>query len=81
MIVESVGNLEVSTGRTDLDFIWNILASLVSPLLVIIGRFFKFTIAVIMTTFVNLVLYVPHYQLLIKKMVKVSLKEYTLAFF
>jgi len=34
-----------------------------------------------MITLVNLVLYVPHYQLLIKKMVKVSLKEYTLAFF
>ena len=81
MIVESVGDLEVANTSTDLDFKWYILASLVSPLLVILGLFFNITITAIMITLVNLVLYVAHYQLLIKKMVKISLKAYTLAFF
>ncbi|TQO37354.1 hypothetical protein GQ41_1957 [Arenibacter algicola] len=39
MLIEGVGNLEVATVSRDLDFKYYILPSLVSSLLVIVGRF------------------------------------------
>jgi len=77
----NVGNLVVATGRTDLDFNWNIITFFVTPLFVWIGSQFGIVGVAVMMSVSMVFLYIPSYFYLIKKMVNVSLIEYSEAFF
>ncbi|MBU2950242.1 MOP flippase family protein [Tamlana agarivorans] len=74
-----VGALVTATGRTDLEFYWNILALCVVPLIVYISSFMGVNgIAIGLSLFMLLAFY-PFYKLLISKMISCSFKEYTKA--
>lgn len=77
----NVGNLVVATGKTHLDFNWNILTLFVTPLFVLIGSQFGITAVAIMMSFSMIFLYIPSYYYLIKRMIDASLMEYSKAYF
>jgi len=77
----NVGNLVVATGRTDLDFKWNLLTFIVTPLFVLIGSQFGIIGVAVMMSLSMVFLYIPSYFYLIKRMINVSLIEYSKAFF
>lgn len=77
----NVGNLVVATGKTNLDFKWNLLTFFVTPLFVLIGVQFDIIGVAIMMSLSMIFLYVPSYYYMIKKMINVSLSEYSKAFF
>jgi len=77
----NVGNLVVATGKTYLDFNWNILTLFVTPLFVLIGSQFGIIGVAIMMSLSMIFLYIPSYYYLIKKMINASLIEYSKAYF
>lgn len=77
----NIGNLIIATGKTKLDFKWNILTFVVTPLFVLIGSQFGIIGVAIMMSLSMVFLYIPSYFYLIKKMIDVSLFEYSKAFF
>ena len=76
-----VGSLVVATGRTDLEFIWNMLTLLVLPLFIFIGSQYSIIYVTISITFGMFVLFIPSWRVLIFKMTGASLKEYLGAIF
>lgn len=76
-----VGSLVVATGRTDLDFMWNIVSLLVMPLFIYVGSLFSIVGVTISITLAMMVLYYPAWKLLVYKLTQASFKEYFLACF
>lgn len=76
-----VGNLVVATGRTDLDFKWNLMTFFVTPAFVIIGAQFSIELVAIMITLNSILLFVPSWHFYIRRLIDVSLLEYVQAFF
>lgn len=76
-----VGNLVVATGRTDLDFKWNLISLFVTPAFVIVGAQFSIEWVAIMITLNSIVLFVPSWHFYIRRLIDVSLLEYAQAFF
>jgi O-antigen/teichoic acid export membrane protein len=71
-----VGSLVIATGRTDLEFYWNIISLLLMPLSIYIGSFYgKEGVAWALSLFVFFSIY-PFFKLLITKMIPVSFSEY-----
>lgn len=78
----NIGNLIVATGRTDLDFNWNLYNFFVTPLFIYIGCFYGITGVAIAITINAIVLYIPSYLLLVKPLFdNITLLEYTKSFF
>lgn len=76
-----VGSLVVATGRTDLEFVWNIITLLITPLFIYIGSFYGIVGVTVSITFVMIVLYYPGWKLLVYKLTKSSFAEYFRACF
>jgi len=76
-----VGSLVVATGRTDLDFMWNIVSLLVMPLFIYIGSLYGIVGVTISITFAMITLYYPAWKLLVHKLTQASFKEYFKACF
>jgi len=76
-----VGSLVVATGRTDLDFMWNIVSLLVMPLFIYVGSLFSIVGVTISITLAMMVLYYPAWRLLVYRLTQASFKEYFLACF
>lgn len=74
-----IGSLVIATGRTDLEFIWNVLTLLVIPLFIFIGSLYGINGVAISLTFSMLLLYYPAWRLLVYKLTHASFKEYLLA--
>lgn len=73
----NVGNLVIATGRTDLDFKWNVLTLFVTPLFVYLGAFYGVIGVAGMLSFSMVILFYPSYCFFIKRMLpSVSWKEY-----
>ena len=71
-----VGSLVVATGKTDLDFYWNIFSLLVMPVCIYIGSFYgQNGVAWALSIFMFLAIY-PFYKLLITKMIPISFTDY-----
>lgn len=85
MIFRSIGNpigsLVVATGRTDLDFNWNIITLIVTPLAVFIGSIFGLEGVTYALCISMIFLYYPSWRFLVKKMVDISFLEYVKACF
>src|SRR5690606_38018707 len=83
MIIRSIGNpvgaLVVATGRTDLEFLWNLLVLLIVPVAIWIGSLFGIEGVVYSILLSRLVLFVPSWYILIWRTVGIPLKDYTLA--
>jgi len=71
-----LGSLIVATGRTDLGFIWNLLTLLVMPMAVIIGSQLSIEWVAGCLTIAMVVLFVPCWWFLVRKMIDIQLKTY-----
>ncbi|EHO09923.1 MOP flippase family protein [Myroides odoratimimus] len=85
MIFRSIGNpvgsLVIATGRTDLDFYWNILLLFIMPVFIYLGSFFGIIGVTISLVVSMIVLYIPAWKIFIDKLLGVSLKDYVRACF
>jgi O-antigen/teichoic acid export membrane protein len=71
-----VGSLVVATGRTDLEFYWNVIALAIMPGLIYFGSFYGiYGIAWSLSIFMVIAIY-PFWKFLITKMIKVTFSEY-----
>jgi len=80
VIFRSIGNpvisLIVATGRTDLNFVWNLVTLAIMPLAVFIGGQFSIEGVAISQLIAILLLFVPNWWFLIRKMIDVKLTTY-----
>lgn len=85
MLIRSIGNpigsLIIATGRTDLEFKWNLFTLIVTPVFVLIGAQKSLELSAIMVTLSMIVLFIPSWWFLLRKTIDVTFKEYLLAIF
>jgi O-antigen/teichoic acid export membrane protein len=74
-----IGSLVIATGRTDLEFYWNLITLILMPISVIIGAQFSLEGVAISLTITMLVMLFPSWFFLIKKLLRASFKEYLIA--
>jgi O-antigen/teichoic acid export membrane protein len=77
----SVGNLVTATGRTDLEFWWNILNLIITPTVIFIAAQFSIKVVAIAVTGLSAMLYYPSWRFFVKRLLNVSFMEYSKAFF
>lgn len=75
-VASPVGSLVVATGRTDLEFYWNVFVLLVSPVAIFIGAQFSVEMVALSLVIVMTILLIPAWKLLINKLCGASLSEY-----
>ncbi|MBB1140538.1 MOP flippase family protein [Myroides sp. WP-1] len=71
-----VGSLVIATGRTDLDFYWNLLLLLIMPIFIYVGSLFGIIGVTLSLVLAMIVLYIPSWKLFISKLLDVSLMDY-----
>lgn len=85
MIVRSVGNpigsLTIATGKTYLEFYWNIGMLFITPLIIYIGALGNIYTSCIMLTCVFILSIYPFWKFVVSKMIDVSFSDYLKACF
>lgn len=76
-----VGSLVVATGRTDLEFFWNLITLLIMPLFILVGVQYGIVYVAIAVTMAMVILYIPAWKFLIHKLIGATFKEYFYASF
>ena len=77
-----LGSLVIATGRTDVEFYWNLLLLLIVPLVVFVGaNFYTIEIVTICLVIMMLLLTFLAWKLVLTKLIKVGFKEYFSALF
>ena len=76
VIGNPIGSLLIATGRTDLDFYWNIFTLIVLPIAILFGAQFSIEYVALCITGAMLILLVPSWYFMIFKLTGASLKEY-----
>lgn len=76
-----IGSLVIATGRTDLEFYWNMLNLLIMPLFIYFGANYGIEQVAYSLVLVVVVLFIPSWRLLTYKMTGASFKEYLTAIF
>jgi len=76
-----IGSLVVATGRTDLEFYWNMLNLLIMPLFIYFGASYGIEQVAYSLVLAVFILFVPSWRLLTFKMTRASFKEYLTAIF
>jgi PST family polysaccharide transporter/teichuronic acid exporter len=80
MVFRSIGNpigsLVIATGRTDIEFLWNIFLLILIPFVVYFGSLFGIVGVTISLTVTMGLLFVPSWYFLVRKMTGATLKEY-----
>tara|TARA_B100000214_G_scaffold124414_1_gene88302 strand:- start:3944 stop:5224 length:1281 start_codon:yes stop_codon:yes gene_type:complete len=71
-----VGSLVIATGRTDIEFLWNVVLLLIMPIIVYVGSTFGITHVTIALTLFMILLFLPSWYFLIRKMSGATLREY-----
>lgn len=71
-----VGSLVIATGRTNLEFYWNLLVLIVMPAAIFISVSFSIEIVAISLCITTLLLKIPFWKLLINRLCGASLTEY-----
>lgn len=79
IIGNPIGSLLIATGRTDLDFYWNIFTLMVLPIAILIGAQYSIEYVAISITVAMFILVVPSWYFLILKLTGASLSEYLLS--
>lgn len=74
-----IGSLVIATGRTDMEFKWNIMNLLIMPVFIYVGSSFGINGVAVALTMVMAVLFVPSWKYLVYEMTNASLKEYVKA--
>jgi O-antigen/teichoic acid export membrane protein len=71
-----IGSLVIATGRTDIEFIWNLVLLILMPIVVFVGSMFGIVEVAIALTVAIVLLFVPSWYFLVRKMTGATLKEY-----
>lgn len=71
-----VGSLVTATGKTNLEFYWNLLTLLVTPVFIYAGSYYGVNGAAWGITLSMAVLFIPAWRLLVHRMTGAGLKEY-----
>ncbi len=74
-----VGSLVIATGRTDLEFFWNVFTLIFLPIAIILGAQFSIEAVAIAITVAMAILLVPSWRFLVYRLTGASLKEYLVA--
>jgi len=75
-VFNPVGSLVVATGRTDLEFYWNLFTFAFIPIAIIIGSRFSIEGVALGMLFAMILLFVPFWWFLIRRMINVDLITY-----
>lgn len=75
-----VGSLLTATGRTDMDFYWNLFVLLVTPIAIYIGVQYSIELVALSLLIASLVLLYPYWRFLIFKLCGASAREFFLSF-
>lgn len=76
-----VGSLVIATGRTDLDFYWNLLLLFIMPIFIYLGSLFGVIGVSLSLVCAMIVLYIPSWKMFVNKLLDVELLEYFKACF
>lgn len=71
-----IGSLVVATGKTHLEFVWNMLNLMVMPIFIYIGARLGIVEVAISLTAAMVILFIPSWRMLVHKMTNATLKEY-----
>jgi PST family polysaccharide transporter/teichuronic acid exporter len=71
-----VGSLVVATGRTDLEFYWNVTLLALMPIVIYLASQFSIETVAFAILTATIILFIPGWWFLIYKMIKVDLKTY-----
>ena len=71
-----IGSLVIATGRTDLDFYWSMFTLAIMPVAVVIGSQYSIEWVAISITLAMILLLVPNWWFLTRKMIEVSFRNY-----
>lgn len=84
MFLRSVGNpvgsLVVATGKTDLEFYWNLFVLFVTPIAIYIGAQYSIEVVALSMLMASLILLYPFWRFLIFKLCGATAKEFFLSF-
>tara|TARA_B110000116_G_C16358520_1_gene368717 strand:- start:273 stop:569 length:297 start_codon:yes stop_codon:yes gene_type:complete len=75
-ILNPIGSLVVATGRTDIEFIWNIVLLTLMPIVICAGSMLGIVEVTIALTLTMILLFLPSWYFLVRKMSGATLKEY-----
>ena len=76
-----IGSLVIATGRTDLEFYWNMLNLLLMPVFIYIGSIYGIEHVAFSLVLAAFILFVPSWRVLTYKMTGAAFKEYLAAIF
>jgi PST family polysaccharide transporter/teichuronic acid exporter len=74
-----IGSLIIATGKTKLEFYWNIAVLLIIPIFVFVAAQFNITMVAWSLSLASLLLFYPSWKLLVYKIIGGTFKEYVLA--
>lgn len=75
-ILNPIGSLVVATGRTDIEFLWNTVLLILMPIVVYVGAMFGIVEVSVALTVAMILLFLPSWYFLVRKMCGATLKEY-----
>ena len=75
-----VGSLVIATGRTDLEFYWNLFTLSIMPIIIYTASQFSVVIVTISISVAMVLLTIPAWYFMIRKMIRVGLREYLVNF-
>ena len=71
-----IGSLVIATGRTDIEFYWNLIALFVLPIAIIIGSYYSIEMVVVAMSLSMFILLVPSWYFLVYRLTGATLSEY-----
>jgi len=71
-----IGSLVIATGKTHLEFVWNLFTLLIMPIFIYIGAQYSIEYVAIAIVMAMVVLFIPNWWYLPRQMIQVSLTEY-----
>ena len=74
-----IGSLVIATGRTDLEFYWNLITLIIMPITVIIGAQFSLQGVAICLTIAMIIMLFPSWYFLVRRLLGATFKEYLFA--
>ncbi len=74
------GSLIIATGKTDLEFYWNLLVLIIMPIIIYTASQFSIVIVAISLSVAMVFLTIPAWYFMIRKMINVGLREYLVSF-
>jgi len=75
-----IGSLVIATGRTDLEFYWNLFTLSFMPIIIYTASQFSIVIVTISISVAMVLLTIPAWYFMIRKIIRVGLKEYLFNF-